>query len=228
MHFIKYFLGVTFLLCFSTAGFSQTCENEFGFQMRTQEDVDNFQINYPGCKELLSPLNIAYDNSGITNLQGLAGIEIVRGDLYVANQADLVDLSPLGDIHTVEGYLGITESGVEEINLNNLQKVQNGIIIRNNPELQLIDGFKSLDSLGNQLQISNNEQLREINGFDSLKFTSTDLLIFQNDVLQEIDAFHNLIQVGEKLSLADNIDFKLLSGFEKLETLEIIFYSEEI
>ena len=225
MRYQKSLFSITFLLCISTIFLSQSCEEEFGFQMRTQEDIDNFSINYPGCTELLSTLNIAYDNSGITNLQGLAGIEIVQGDLVIRGQEELLDLSPLDNIHTVNGYLYILESGVEEVSLNKLEKIEAGISIQGNPELKMINGLRMVDSLGKLFHINENERLEKILGFDSLKFVGGGLRIFNNDLLQEIGGFNNLKEIAEKLTFADNIDLKVLSGFEKLESIgdEFIF-----
>lgn len=217
MQFPKCLFWFTFFTLSSTAIFSQTCEEEFGFQIRTQEDVDNFQINYPGCKELLSTLNIGYSNSGITNLQGLAGIEIVHGDLVVSNQLELMDLSPLDDIHTVNGYLYIFESGVTEISFNNLSKLQNGVVIRGNEELKSIDGFSSIDSIGDTFQASQNNKLEQITGFDSLEHIQESLLFFNNETLQQIDGFNALKTVGKDLTFADNPNMLNLTGFENLE-----------
>jgi len=184
--------------------------------MRTQEDVDNFTANYPGCTELIGPLNIAYDNSGITNLQGLSGIEIVHGDFYIVNQTELLDLSPLENLRVVNGFMGISESGVTEIAFNNLDTIEEGLTIRNNPNLRIVDGFNNLDSLGRTLAITYNENLEEIFGFENLRFAGEALRILENPLLREINAFSELDYIDQELWFAENLELRTLAGFEKL------------
>ncbi len=222
MQFFKHLSCFILIFFFSTAIFAQSCDEQNGFQIRTQEDVDNFQIKYPGCTELLNSLNIGYPDSGITNLDGFSGIEIIHGDLRIDNQLELTDLSPLNDIHTINGYLSIDDSGITEMSFNNLKKVQEVIFVEGNPELKMLDSFNSLDSIGG-LDISRNDKLEQILGFDSLKHVDETLFISNNDNLQEVDAFSELKTIGNDFYFADNISLQQLSRFENLEFVGDVF-----
>lgn len=61
-----------------TFAFSQPCLPE-GMTFNTQEQIDDFQINYPGCTEIMGTVLIEGNN--ITNLDGLNVITSVGGYL---------------------------------------------------------------------------------------------------------------------------------------------------
>jgi hypothetical protein len=58
--------------------FSQPCLPE-GINFTTQEQIDNFQSNYPGCTDIMGTVLIEGNN--ITNLDGLNGITVIGGYL---------------------------------------------------------------------------------------------------------------------------------------------------
>ncbi len=58
--------------------FSQPCLPE-GIWFETQEQIDNFQNNYPGCTEIMGTVLI--EGSNITNLDGLQVITAIGGYL---------------------------------------------------------------------------------------------------------------------------------------------------
>lgn len=58
--------------------FSQPCLPE-GITFTTQEQIDNFQSNYPGCTDIMGTVLIEGNN--ITNLDGLSVITSVGGYL---------------------------------------------------------------------------------------------------------------------------------------------------
>ncbi len=58
--------------------FSQPCLPE-GITFTTQEQIDNFQTNYPGCTEIEGDVIIGGNN--ISNLDGLSLVNAVGGFL---------------------------------------------------------------------------------------------------------------------------------------------------
>jgi hypothetical protein len=70
---------------------SQPCLPE-GITFTTQEQIDNFQTNYPGCTEIEGDVGIGgYD---ITNLNGLNVLTTIGGNLLIVESA-LTSLSGL-------------------------------------------------------------------------------------------------------------------------------------
>ncbi|MGY3794653.1 T9SS type A sorting domain-containing protein [Aquimarina sp. 433] len=104
--------------------------------LNTQEDVDNFRINYPNCSNLQGSLTIEGDN--ITKLNELSVITKIAGNLIIQNTSNLFTLTGLTSIILIEG----------------------DVIINNNTNLLGIYGIKNVDAFQiKSLTISNNTRL---------------------------------------------------------------------
>jgi hypothetical protein len=69
---------ITTILIIHLSAFSQPCFPD-GITFSTQEQIDNFQINYPNCTEVIGYLLVQGDE--ITNLDGLDVITAVYDNL---------------------------------------------------------------------------------------------------------------------------------------------------
>lgn len=74
---------------------SQTCLPE-GITFSSQEDIDNFQTNYPGCSEIEG--NVTISGSNLTSLNGLSVVTSIGGGLSINNNEVLFSLSGLENI----------------------------------------------------------------------------------------------------------------------------------
>lgn len=63
---------------FTIHGFSQSCLPE-GITFNTQEQIDSFQVNYPGCTEIEG--GVLIEGTDIENLDGLEVITSIGGYL---------------------------------------------------------------------------------------------------------------------------------------------------
>ena len=84
--------------------FSQGCLPE-GISFTDQEQIDNFQINYPECTEIEGDVKIA--GGDISNLNGLNVLTTIGGNLwvgydYIGNPL-LPNLTGLNNLTTVDG-----------------------------------------------------------------------------------------------------------------------------
>ena len=70
---------ITFLLWLPVSGFGQSPCLPQGITFTTQEQIDNFQVNYPGCTEIEGDVIISGED--ITNLEGLNVVTDVGGFL---------------------------------------------------------------------------------------------------------------------------------------------------
>ena len=107
------FLMITFFICqhsvFSQIGCS--CLPE-GIMFTTQEQIDSFRINYPGCIEIEGDLIVSdYCTGSINNLNGLSGLTSIGGDLWIYWTDVLINLDGLQGINTIGGSLLIGYQG---------------------------------------------------------------------------------------------------------------------
>jgi hypothetical protein len=138
----KLYLFIIGLLLSST-GLSQSCLPE-GIGFNDQAEIDNFQVNYPGCTEIEGNVEIEGDN--ILNLDGLSVLTSIGGQLYITNN----DL--LGNI----------------IGLASLTSVGGSLLISSNPNLASLGGLESLSVVSGDVFISSNSVLADISAIGNI------------------------------------------------------------
>ena len=81
----------TIIVClFSLSLLSQSCLPE-GITFSTQEQIDNFQTDNPGCTEIEGDVTIS--GNDITNLNGLNVVTSIGGNLIVRHNEALTSLT---------------------------------------------------------------------------------------------------------------------------------------
>lgn len=109
--------------------------------LMTQEEVDNYLIDYPDCAN--GQANLKLTGNDITNLNGLDGIKKMAY-LY---------LWDLPNVESLSGLDSLISLGVLELHL---------------PNLNNIEALKNLDTLG-KLDISFTNQINDLSVFEDLK-----------------------------------------------------------
>ena len=109
--------------------------------LTSQADVDAFD-----CTSI-SSLLISGDAQ---NLDGLAELTTIGGDLRIVNNTALADLDGLGSLVSIGGdfFLGANTDLVSVDSLSSLAAVVGRVAIYDNPMLPDVDGFASLTSVG--------------------------------------------------------------------------------
>ena len=122
---------LTFLV--SLTNIQAQCPNQ-DITLTSQEEVDAFAANYPGCTELLEGLIIQEDNTSITDLSGLSQVTLVNGDLKISFNYALTSLSGLENITSIGGELRISRNDIlpNLIGLDNVTTVGGLLDIWNN------------------------------------------------------------------------------------------------
>jgi hypothetical protein len=92
-----------FCLAFFLRVFSQQCLPD-GIWFFKQNQVDSFQINYPGCTAIGGKVYIEGD---IKNLIGLKGLKSIGGSLMIVDNDSLATLAGLDSLTTIGGLLNI-------------------------------------------------------------------------------------------------------------------------
>ena len=96
---------------------AQGCLSE-GISFYTQEQIDNFQINYPGCTEIEGDVMIY--GSEITNLNGLNILTTIWG-WFEIDAISLTSLTGLENLNAIGVGLSINSSSLTSLSgLDNL------------------------------------------------------------------------------------------------------------
>ncbi len=128
-------------LSLSGVAFSQDCMPCLpnGITFTTQNQIDSFPINHPGCTEIGGNVLINGQNE-IFNLDGLSGVTSISGDLNINNNYALTGLTGFQNLVSIDGNL----------------------IIGGNPRLKTLMGLHNIDPESiKDLYIIGNDSLSE-------------------------------------------------------------------
>lgn len=214
-----------FILIAQSNLFSQQCLPN-GIFFRYQYQLDNFQINNPGCTEILGDVRISGD--GINNLDSLYNITTIFGDLAIYQNNTLPTLNGLNNLETINGGLEIgTNKLLKDLEgLNILTTIGDHCSIHDNDSLIDFSGLENLTSINDELYIAFNSNLKTFNGLNNLNTIGTRLAIYENYLLESISSLSNLSHVIE-IDILLNTILKSLNGLdniiaENMEDLSIL------
>lgn len=190
---------IVFLILFGLNNFvwGQTCIQDTLF-IFSQDDINNFSIDYPNCSEIEGSLYLRANN--FSDLSGLDQLTQINGDLVFFN------------------------ASTQLIGFNNLEKIGGDLSIFNNNNLEEISGFDNLDTVSNNIFIQNNRKLKSINGFSELDYVGRNLRISKIDSLTNLDnCFENLNSIGNEFVLLENVSLRTINGFSKINSIGSLF-----
>jgi hypothetical protein len=169
-----------------------------GIRFITQEQIDSFPINFPGCIQIMGDVKIKKGlNETITNLKGLSQITFIAGNLNVWNNDSLTSLK----------------------GLDNLTVVYGNFLVHGNSALLSLNGLEKLDSINGDFGIINNESLTSLNGLDNLTSLDSNLVVINNNSLTSLRGVENLTSVGGWLSVKENTYLTSLDGLDNLTSI---------
>ena len=162
-----------------------------GIYFSTQEEIDNFQTNYPGCTEIDGGVTIS--GNDITNLSGLSVLTSIAGGLEIVNNYTLTTLNGLEGISALH-YLLIANNPVlsDLSGLDNLSSTEGAIGIWLNESLTSLDGLGNLTSIGGFMEIAMNNTLTHLDGLENLTTIGGYLYIYFNTSLISISGLENI------------------------------------
>ena len=198
-----------------SCGFQLSCLPYGNYYFYTQEDIENFSSNYPGCVELEGLVWISEEY--ITSLEGLNDIISINGDLKVYSTENLTSLEGLENLQSVTGTFSIAHNDrlASTNGLNNLYHVGGKLDLYWNDSLMSLEGLENLSSAGG-LFITHNKALSNLSDLSGLD--SVDILYIQsNDTLSSISGLSNLRYVSKNLQIMANPYLSSLSGLENVE-----------
>ncbi len=144
-----------------------------GNYFNSQDNIDRFYLNYPGCVVLNGSYTI--DHSGgpggeIVSLAGMAQVRKVTGNLQIFNNPLLPGLGGLHNLDTVGG----------------------GLVLVANPLLEDLQGLDRLMRIGSGINIIDNERLADLSDLQQVNDFSGPLVIQFNDSLTSLSGLENI------------------------------------
>ena len=206
---------------------AQTC-NVGILYFSNQASVDNFNINHPGCKDVIGSIQIS---SSVCNVDSLYNIRSVSGYLYIDLSSNMnldglnSNLKKIGGNFTVNGDFNIFNyfNALDTIGGNltfsygtvnklkgfsNLKKV-NYLGIYNISILDSMLAFNAIDTIGG-LNISNST-INKLNAFSSVKKVVDGISIYETSIQFPSNAFNALTNIGGDLILSNTNLNKFIS-----------------
>ncbi len=207
-----------FVLAFfiQATAISQFCLPD-GIVFTTQTQIDNFQINYPGCTIVEGDIEITGDD--ITNLDSLAALTAIDGDLFIGYSTALTSIAGLGNV----GYIGQTiriymNSALTNLSgLDNIVLIDQNLRITNNDVLSDISALGSLTRVGENLRIYMNSALTSLTGLDNVISVGNNLRITNNTALTSISALAGLTSIAGELAIDNNDALVSLEGLDNID-----------
>jgi hypothetical protein len=205
------------LISFANAT-AQSCLPE-GITFSTQEQIDNFQTNYPGCTEIEGDVTIF--GNDITNLNGLSALTFIGGDIEILSNPALTSMTGLDNLTSVGGSVFIVANAAltSMTGLDKLTSTGGEVVIFSNHALISLTGLNSLTSVGGNLNIGwilgGNSSLSSLTGLESLTSVGGSLEITLSD-LAHLAGLNQLTTVGGHLRLSQNSSLQNLTGLENL------------
>jgi len=212
---------------------SQPCLPE-GITFTTQEEIDNFQTNYPNCTEIEG--NVEIYGSNISNLNGLNVLTSFGGG-FMIGYTSLTSFIGLENLTTIGGNLEISYNDALSslVGLENITYIEGEVYIGiwsffggiGNSSLISLTGLNNLNSIGGGLFIIYNDALTSLAGLDNLDSIGGYLWIESNDALTGLSDINNLTHIGGGLYIHTNYALSSLTGLGSVTSLgsDLIVFS---
>ena len=234
---MKQFLLSAAFLFFSFIGFGQ-CPNE-PLNLTTQEDIDNFSVNYPDCTQLINYLFVG--GNDITNLDGLSQLQSSSSVLQIGSTS-INDLTGLHNITTLEGGLELFNTNLENLEgLSSLTEMGNLALFQNqnlvnvtglesvtivgkiesefNPSLENFEGLNAVEQCEG-IRVTTCPSFVNFQGLESLTTSTESIRLDDNQNLQNFQGLENLVSINPgHLFVRDSPN---LEGFTALENLNFV------
>lgn len=217
---------IIFAFIINNIVFSQSCL-PYGILINTQEEIDNFQTNYPGCTEIEGGV-VIYDQgtNNITNLNGLNVITSIGGFLVIGENNNLTNLAGLENLNYIGENLEIeyNNSLTDITALSNITTIGENLQISNNDLLNSLQGLNNITSVGGYVNIFLCNGLLSLSGLNNLTSIGGALRITLNPILINIDGLENITSIGELLMIGFNSVLTNLDGLNSLNSIGGVIY----
>jgi len=211
----------------NACGFTLPCLPYGNYYLFTQDEIDNFATNYPGCTALEGSVHI--NGSDITNLYGLNGLISIAGSLSIGESwfwgtDSLTNLEGLDNLISIGGLT--IEANNALTSLSGLDGITslNGLEIAWNPVLASLSGLENLTSIEGGLNIKDNDALASLSELQGITSIGGHLRIRENDVLTSLSGLDNVTHIGGGFYIDYNNNLTNTTGMGSLTSIGGILY----
>ena len=217
-----------------------------GITFTTQEQIDNFQTNHPGCTEIEGDVTIdgwwtitniyglnvltaiggdlkINNNYILTSLTGLDNVTSIGENFWIQNNGFLTSLSGLGNVIFIGGDLYIW--GIDHLTSlsgrDNVTSIGGLLRIRSNDDLKRLTGLNTVTSIGGGLEIETSPALTGFTGLDNVKSIGGELSIIGNGTLTSLTELDNVTSIGGGLYIRYNPVLTSLTGLDNIDAASI-------
>jgi hypothetical protein len=241
----KLFLTATLLSIIYSNVFSQGCLPE-GITFTSQEQIDNFQTNYPGCTEIEG--NVHISGSNITNLNGLSSLTFIGGylnieftdlislqgldsliyigdNLYLDSNDEIQDFQGLHSLNTIGGYFNVVlnDALVDFTGLDSLNCIGGHFSVSLNHNLQNFEGLNLLTTIGDYFSVDFNHNLQDFEGLYSLTSIGGDFFVYSNEALLDFEGLDSLNYIGTYFQVQENDNLQNFEGLNSLNHIDNLY-----
>ncbi|MBT8232160.1 MAG: hypothetical protein HKO66_15930 [Saprospiraceae bacterium] len=212
-----------YLFFFSTNLVSQSCLPS-GISISTQQEIDDFATNYPGCTEVLGPVNIDGFNTGhIQNLDGLSHITSIGSYLRIRNNAALPNLSGLVSLKNIGTAFHIENNPLISslAGPDSLSSI-GGIYLEDQPNLLSFSGLNDSLTIG-YLHMHDNVGISDFTGLEHLTELPTGITLFDSDITG-FQGLNNVTHIGGDFFLFNLSNITNFQGLNSLTNIGGIFF----
>jgi len=166
-----------------------------GIIFKTQDQIDNFRSDYPGCSHIEGSVVISETNgNSISNLLGLSNLTSIGGNLRIEGNDAMNSLSGLDNLVYIGGSLSLKGNSIltNFAELDNLISIGGDLEITENVKLTGLTGLNSVIYIGGNLWITGNSSLINLTGLINANYINGDLLINKNDALKSLAGLDNI------------------------------------
>ncbi|RLD53162.1 MAG: hypothetical protein DRJ05_16810, partial [Bacteroidetes bacterium] len=198
-----------------------------GITFMTQEQIDDFQTDYPDCTEIEGDVEI--EGNTITNLDGLINIQLIDGELEIHDNNQLSSLLGLASLSSINGSISIHNNPqLSNINgLNSITNIDGHLFVSYNQNLVNFSGLVSLTTIDYSFNVSFNDALIDFNGLYNLISIGNLFTIDSNPALEDMTGLNQLENVGGSLTFFNNTSLANMSGLESLTSVGSNLYIED-
>lgn len=196
---------------------------------KTQEEVDDFILNYPNCTEINGYLRLSpkFNIPSINNLQGLKNIQTITGTLSIDGGDSLKSLIDLESIEHLGGLFlfkiapDFSLQGLEKLDtigtITCSFNVENSTTTTPGNPLLSFEGLENLTTIDGDLVIFYSYQL-DFRQLKRLKNITGDLRFLYNIFPNDFRGLDSLESVGGDFTLGD-ININSLTNFSSLKSI---------
>jgi len=218
--------------------YSQDCP-EGNVTLASQEEVNQFIIDYPNCTRIYGDLKIGqcFENltlicpTDIVDLSPLSNINQIDKSLLIFNTLNLTSLLGLENLENLNGAIRIVNSfSLDDISVLNPLVNKSTYFLLLNVAIEDLEVFAGLDTIKTNLSISYLQDLKSLKGLESTRVIKGECSISSLNRIKNLDYLNNL-EIVDQLRIGFCDSLQSLDGLESLfEVTEYLqlYYNDQL